>query len=297
MIDYVVYRGNGISSNAIVDRTNKVVFDPSNVLPDKGFDDYTFAATHVHPDHVNTCKVKGPFYVTGIGSDYLIKPVKHADIMFTDKTGLYPGIFGSELFLNAYKFGAGVEHCIHKSVYESLDLRIMDDYDVVNGYTANVIGGHSPDTVVFSIKDGDKLVGIGGDCVHRDRKSGSQKTRDASYEMIIKGSDRLQKIGFDLMYMGHGPEIKGASNISYMFESVINYEVNMGKAMLKMGLNGTDFKAIKKELGFEGRSDGGYGRVYAFAVFALENGLMEIKDKKLFTIDSSSDAVINALGI
>jgi len=297
MKDIIVYPGNGVNSNSIVNKTDKWVIDPSGALPKMDFNGYTFLLTHVHPDHVNVCNVKGPLNVTGIGKDYILNPVKHADLMFRDKIGMYPGIFGSDLFRNGYKLVAGVEHLVHKSAYDSLDVKVLKDGDVTCGLTAIIVGGHTPDSSVFSFEDSYDTTGVGGDIVYRDRKSGSYKSRDASYKGVILGSNKLQKVGFDKMILGHGPEISGTYNISYMLESVINYEVNMGKAMLKMGLNGTDFRAIKKELGFEGRSDGGYGRVYAFAVFALENGLMEIKNKKLHTIDSSSDAVINALGI
>ncbi len=295
MSDIIVYPGNGIYSNSFVNKKDKWVIDPSGALNGASLEGYTYFETHVHPDHFSVSNVKGPLYVAQIGKEYLLDPVSHADVMFRTKEVDYPGFFGSKFLLNGYKLGSGLEHCVNKRKYDNLDIKILNDNDVNCSLTAMIVGGHTPDSTVFSFVEDKKLKGFGGDIVYRDRKSGSFKSRDASYEGVIKSCEYLKNKDFEIMFLGHGSEVVGDNNINCMLINVINYEIDIGQAMLKMGLNGTDLRAIKKELGFESRSDGGYGRPYAFSQFALEKDLMEIKNNKLFTINLSSDAVLNAL--
>ncbi|VVB75056.1 Uncharacterised protein [Candidatus Tiddalikarchaeum anstoanum] len=281
-----VYFGDGINSNVIIDPVNKIYFDASGVMP-KIDEAYTGYLTHDHPDHVWIKNLKGILYLpennNSLNNPDMNARINHAENMFKDDLGIYPGILGTKAFLYTNYAIALVDYVIHKKQYTNLQIKTFRNEQTINDITCYILGGHSADTTIYILERDDKRIGITGDTLYRNSASNSYKTRDADLNNSILADMKIATLGLDVIMPGHGPVIEGKDKIKEMYTNSMNWEINEEQVMLNLTKKegGTNIKEIKKLRGYEGRSDMGYGRPFAFAKQALKQGLIIIEKKQL----------------
>lgn len=328
-----VLPGNKTNANTIYAKEDTLV-DCTNSIKYLSKDDKKKVTkiflTHTHPDHISSLldfinednndsllrysgserdfyesfsktKINKLIYTSQVGREYLLDNAKHYREMLIDNYKIMPGLRGSFLANIVAKVTPWFINLKYKPVLKNLSSHIVvvEDGQTVEGLTANIVGGHSKDSIVWTELVDGKNVGYMGDTAYRNLDNISVKTwQDSSFSDSIAALEKIISLDLDVAVLSHSNgetfKIKGKEKIRETYERVKVNAVKQKGAVLGMfnindeltmkEIRDTLFEQTGLRCYSKESSDFGYGFTYSVIRNEIENGRMINNGKKITLI-------------